>query len=268
MRKELSPVHELAACEVCGRTILKGERTEPYLAPDGGRHSVCDLCVLRAESAGWIRESARADMPTARPRSAPRPSLMERLRRLRAANGAVRGTGPGVGADQEEPAVEEDVAIEASESQPGGEAAWPDLEIEAYEREPAPEPARARDQPTGPRDPRHVRAIPTNAQVKVERALELFNASEERRTVGGLIRTLGEPWVVALPVLESASEVTVVIAWELSWYRYRIDLGDAGESVLLVEKGQEINEIDSELRHWNGQAASDGSLSAGLVPET
>src|SRR5215216_4152672 len=74
------------ACEACGRTILKGERTREYVSPDGERHAVCDLCRDRVEAAGW----ARADRAAAR--SAPerreaggrsRRWLAERAQRVR-----------------------------------------------------------------------------------------------------------------------------------------------------------------------------------------
>ena len=271
MKKELSPIHELQSCEICDRTILKGERTEPYLAPDGSRRLVCELCLRRAQSAGWIREAAHDDMPAAAPRAEPRPSLMDRFRRWRTENGA--GNEPAREpaeeveyAHYEEPATEvadEHYAPRAGEYEVAEEQAV-EVELEpppepAADPEPAP-PPRVREPAPGPRDPRHVRAVPTNSQVKVERALELFNDSEYRRTVAGLVRTLGEPWVTALPVPDSSSEVTVVVAWELSWYQYRIDLGDSGESVFLTDKGQEIDELDEHLRAWNGSAAPDGAL--------
>lgn len=291
MRKELTPLQELSSCEICGRTILKGERTEPYLAPDGSRRLVCELCVRRAENSGWIREAAHADLPTAAPRPGPRPSLIERFRKWRGENGARLGGEPDLDEPppgEPEPALEAEAEPEHAEPEYAEPAAadlpeateWAEqgtevdeLSVETYrgepvvEEEPAAEPEpepppRQREQAPGPRDPRHVRAVPTNSEVKVERALELFNASEHRRTVAGLVRTLGQPWVTAVPVLESPSEVTIVVAWELSWYQYRVDLGDAGQSILLADKGQEIHEIDAPLREWNGSATAEGELLA------
>jgi hypothetical protein len=63
----------------------------------------------------------------------------------------------------------------------------------------------------------------------------------------------------------SPSEVSIVVAWEISWYQYRVDLGDVGESVILVAKGDEVEELDAELRRWNATALTDGTLAAGLV---
>ena len=291
MKKELSPNQEMVACEVCGRTILKGERTEPYLVPDGSRRLVCELCTRRAEQAGWLRESAHADMPTAPARAEPRRSLLGRLRGRRHAED---GPSPAVEGDQaddrpepaewraephapgyagaQEPAVEpvESVAAEP-DHEPGYEAAY---ELMPYEEalpveEPSPEARALRRERRSRgrlRDPRHVRAVPTNADVKVERALEVFNGSEFNRTTAGLVRTLGQPWVTALAQLESPSEVTIVVAWELSWYQYRVDLGDSDEPVALVDKGQELRELDESLREWNAFATADGALEPGAPP--
>ena len=78
--------------------------------------------------------------------------------------------------------------------------------------------------------------MPTTAEVKVERALELFNGSEHQRTVAGLTRTLGFPWATAVPDSSAPSAVTVVVAWELSWYRDRVDVR-ALERTLLASSG-------------------------------
>ncbi len=81
MKKELRPFHDHVTCDVCGRTILKGERTEAYLAPGGERHAVCELCFVRAEHEGWIRESAHDQLPSRSSRPQERRPLLGRLRR-------------------------------------------------------------------------------------------------------------------------------------------------------------------------------------------
>jgi hypothetical protein len=239
VRKELRPVDENVACDVCGRTILKGERTEPFLAPGGKRYSVCELCFTRAEHHGWIRESAAGDVPSRIPRVEPRRPLLGRLRRRRDAEPV----------HEPPPAPEEEAPYFPEDDEP------------VLEEEPQAPPPQPRSLP---RDPRHVRAVPTTAQVKVERALELFNGSEHQRTVVGLARTLGPPLISALPDLDQQSQVTMVVAWELSWYLFRIDLGDEHDPVVMLEKGEEIEEIDDALREWNATMDADGRVVTGV----
>ncbi len=245
MRKELRPTHDAISCDVCGRTILKGERTEAYLAPAGHRKLVCELCIPRADHEGWIRESAAGDMPATRPREQRRP-LFGRLKRER----------------REEAPVQE---AQQYEQPPAQNGEHPQHEPTAEEHELAERRAPKIRRPSRRKDPRHVRAVPTNSQVKIERALEMFNHSEHTRTIAGIARSLGHPWVCALPRPEAPSEVDVTVAWELSWYRYRIDLGDAGDPVTLLDKGQEIEELGEEQREWNASATEDGQLAAGVV---
>jgi hypothetical protein len=232
VKKELRPVHDALSCEVCGRTILKGERTESYLAPGGHRNLVCELCSGRAEHAGWIRESAAGSLPSRFPREEQRRSLLGRLRRKR------------------------------------GEQAPEQPERMPVQPEPADEPPSTEEVViprvrSRPKDPRRVHAVPTTAEVKVERALELFNDSDHQRTIAGLRRTLGDPWVSALPDEDQASAVSLVVAWELSWYRYRVDLGDESQPVVMLDKGEEIEQIDEYLREWNAALDQSGRVLAG-----
>ena len=240
MKKELRPFHDPVSCDVCGRTILKGERTETYLAPGGHRNLVCELCFVRAEHAGWIRESAADQLPTRASRPQERRALLGRLRRRR-----------------DEPATTQPAEPLAGDFDPYAENGAG--ELDPYEAQPEAPPAEPRRREP-PQDPRHVRAVPTTAEVKVERALELFNGSEHQRTVAGLTRTLGFPWATAIPDVDAPSAVTLVVAWELSWYRYRIDLGDTADPVALQEKGDELNDIDEALRRWNAGLDEEGRL--------
>jgi hypothetical protein len=233
VKKELRPVHDAVSCDVCGRTILKGERAETYLVPGGERKLVCDLCAARALNEGWIRESGSGDLPAARRRPEQGGSLLGRLLRRRTYDEA-------------------------------GEEGEPDWDESVRETEAPPPRERSAPRRQVPRDPRHVRAVPTTADVKVERALELFNGSEHARSIAGIMRSLGEPWVAAAPAIAAPSQVDILVAWELSWYRYRVDLGDAGEAVVLLEKGEELDQLEGEPPDWNVQASPDGRLALGV----
>lgn len=246
MKKELRPFHDHVTCEVCGRTILKGERTEAYLAPAGERHAVCELCFVRAEHAGWIRESAHGQAPQRGPRPQERRPIFARLRR--------RGAEPANGSEEEEGPQAADAEAdeeEAEQAHLNGDA-------------PRPRPAPRREQP---QSPRHVRAVPTTAEVKVERALRLFNDSNHQRTIAGLARSLGPPWATALPDPGAPSTVTVLVAWELSWYLYRVDLGDTSEPVSQLRQGDELEDIDGGLREFNAALDADGRLVIGAIAE-
>jgi hypothetical protein len=243
MKKELRPVHDVVSCDVCGRTILKGEHTEAYLEPGGQRHEVCDLCAPRAQQHGWIREAAAGDMPTRMPPE-PRRGVLGRLRRRRPAP---------------EPPPESETDLAEHEAMYGADDGVEPTEYEEPPPPPAPAPPAPRPR-SRPKDPRHVRAVPTTAEGKVERALDLFNGSDHQRTIAGLARTLGTPFVSVRPDADQQSQVSLVVAWELSWYRYRVDLGDEGDPVMMLDKGDEIDQLENGLREWNATLDTSGRV--------
>lgn len=100
----------------------------------------------------------------------------------------------------------------------------------------------------------------------MERAVDRFNGAAEARTVAGLIRSLGTPWVSVGAAAGSAAEVRITVAWELSWYQWSVDAGDATRSVYMLTKGRELSELDGAARHWNAWAGDDGRLRLGARP--
>ena len=113
-------------------------------------------------------------------------------------------------------------------------------------------PVAEAEEPEAPEEPEE----PEPEEPEPERSpLEVFNSSGEARKVAGLVRSLGEPRVsVRLPCPNTA---LIVVAWDLSWYRWRVK----GETVSELAKGNEISELPVTDREWNASAAENGTLS-------
>jgi hypothetical protein len=134
----------------------------------------------------------------------------------------------------------------------------PEPEPEPEYRPQEPEPLAIVEEP--PPAPRSVHAVPTNADLKIARAVELFNASEHPRTVSGVARSLGAPVVAVRPSQTEGSVVMIVVAWELSWYRYEVDLGNEAAGVRVTEQGSELAELDPDDQTANAAADEAGRL--------
>ena len=100
-------------------------------------------------------------------------------------------------------------------------------------------------------------------QGRLDRAVAHFNGSEAARTIAGLMRTLGVPWVSVGAAAGSRSEVRITVAWELSWYQWGVDLDNELRPVFELDKGHELDQLDGSARQWNATAASGGQLSLG-----
>jgi len=99
-------------------------------------------------------------------------------------------------------------------------------------------------------------------ELEMVEAADLFNASDYRRTVGGIAKSLGEPRVSIVPLSGVSGELVVTIAWDISWYQYRIT-PDSAQPIRLAERGHELADLDDSFRGWNAHIADDGRL----VPE-
>jgi hypothetical protein len=238
------------ACDVCGRRLLRGELPDVFLA-GGQRRTVCELCAPRAAHEGWLREADRHSVSLPPSRSRRGRNLFERLRPQREAISQDRSG-------------EEDFAGEGLPLMPPGAAAGYQTEsydflgaIASVPEDPSTAPAASNDEtPTSMTPPPAL----TAGEVKVERALEVFNAGEHPRRVAGVARSLGEPSVAARPLAESGSVVSIVVAWELSWYRYEVDLGDEAAGAMVAAQGTELGELTQEDRLVNATADEHGAL--------
>lgn len=234
--RDIRTTYADSICDVCGRTLLRGERAEMFVH-GSSRHSVCELCKTRALREGWVREGDGAG-PTAESVSERRRPLLGRLRR--------RGE-RGDGSRRAPATLDEELSA----------GTW-----EALAPLPAPAPV------IGPRDsardrirePRHVRAVPTNGEQRIAVAIEAFNTTEHRRTVAGVARSLGAPGVSVMPDEVHPALVRIVASWELCWYRYEVDLSEQGPSVRLDGQGYELDELTELERIPNATADDVGQL--------
>jgi hypothetical protein len=215
--------HATVICDVCGRSLLRGEKCEVFIG-GGERRFVCDLCTSRATNEGWVREGVGGDLALPSRGGDRGRSLLARLRQRRDAGSSASAEAP----------------------QNGGR-----------HREPAPPP---------PREPRRVHAVPADTELQMARALELFNASEHTRAVAGIARSLGAPLVSVVPLPDGRGRVSLLVGWELCWYRYEVDLAREVEAVAIAEQGDDLSELGAAPPQPNATADEHGELRLASAP--
>ena len=104
-----------------------------------------------------------------------------------------------------------------------------------------------------------LRRLSPHEQAMVE-AAEIFNESAYRRTIAGIAKSLGKARVSLLPLSGVNPEVVITIAWDISWYQYRVS-PDSGQVVRLAERGYELDDLDPRFAQWNAHLASDARVS-------
>jgi hypothetical protein len=101
-----------------------------------------------------------------------------------------------------------------------------------------------------------------SSSARLERAVELFNASEAGRTAAGLTRSLGAPRASVGAAAGSSAQVRITVAWELCWYQWAVE--EAGR-VAEIAKGEDIEQLDRSARHWNARVGKRGQLVFGAA---
>lgn len=264
--------HPVVACDVCGRRLLRGENPDVFLS-GGQRRTVCELCIPRASAEGWLREADNHALSVRPGRSRRTGSLLGRLRQLREpAQRPLRREGSPLairpGSDLAEDGLYDFLeggqiervadrtgelyigSVEASEPVEGN---WVGA-AGSLDGSPLDGGVAAEEDGGG-------RSV-TSGDLKMERALEVFNAGDPPRRVAGVSRSLGAPSVTVRPLEDSGSTVAIVVAWELCWYRYEVDLGDEAAGPRLVAQGLELDELPEEDRLANASADERGELIA------
>lgn len=248
--------HPEIACDVCGRRLLRGENPESFMA-GGHLRIVCELCIPRATHEGWLR-AADAQALSLRPaRSRRGRTLLSRIR--------------GLAEPRLRPGGEPLSPAHLAEASPEEGPALPWLEDHEPQAPSALEPFAAETAPAVTAGPAAVpahrwqvagveEAPPSAASPTAARALEVFNASEHPRRIAGIARALGAPSVAVRPVGGSAEQIAIVVAWDLCWYRYVVDLGDEAAGATIAAEGVEVGELDEADRIANALADDHGEL--------
>jgi hypothetical protein len=99
-------------------------------------------------------------------------------------------------------------------------------------------------------------------ELAIVEASDLFNSSQYRRTVGGIAKSLGAPTVSVVPLSGVNADVVVTVAWDISWYQYRVT-PDSAQPVRLAERGHDPADLEGSFTGWNAHMEDDGRI----VPE-
>jgi hypothetical protein len=241
------------ACDICLRRLLRGEQPEVFLA-GGQRRTVCELCAPRASDEGWLRESDEHPVSHRALRTGRGRTLLDRLRQLRepaSPRGSVRPRATNAAAPEGE----------RYEFLPGPALSAAGKSTGFFEEsfnDPASEPID--DLQISDGEEIHPHEEPSNVDLKAARALEVFNSSQQPRRISSIARSLGTASITARPAEDCTSRVSIVVAWELCWYRYEVDLADELAGVVLAAQGTELDELPAADRAANASADQHGAL--------
>jgi hypothetical protein len=236
-------------CAVCGRRLLAGERPSRFLA-GAEAVDVCELCTPQAREDGWrpAEDGGRPEGPQAaakRRRGGP-------IARLRAALGArIGASAPARGRARGGGELDGRIREEGRPERPRSGQTEPDHAGASADRAQLAAPG-ARAQGTGG---------------ELAAALDLFNQTAETQRIAGVARTLGAPVLTIRPAPPEGlgasahpERFILTAAWEISWYRWELDLAAAALQAKLLASGHDPEELPAEELTGNCAADERGRL--------
>ena len=99
----------------------------------------------------------------------------------------------------------------------------------------------------------------SETELAIVEAADHFNASQFRRTVGGIAKSLGTPSVSIVPLSGVNQDIVITVVWDISWYQYRVT-PDSSQPVRLAERGHEPDDLDAAFTEWNADVVEDGRI--------
>ncbi len=96
-------------------------------------------------------------------------------------------------------------------------------------------------------------------------AADVFNESAFRRTIAGIAKSLGQPKASIVPLSGPSNEVVLTVAWDISWYQYRVT-PDSAQPVRLAERGHDPHELETNFTTWNAKLTGDGRIAPDISP--
>ena len=100
-----------------------------------------------------------------------------------------------------------------------------------------------------PPEPEPERSLPVPAARALERGVDAFNSSAYRRTVASIAKGLGVPRASVVVLSGSRPDAIVTVAWEISWYQYRVE-AERGGHVRLDTPWRRPRRDRPALRDW------------------
>ena len=118
-------------------------------------------------------------------------------------------------------------------------------------------------------DPEPVVAEPilrrlTDEELALVEAADLFNASDHRRTVAGIAKSLGRPLASVVPLSGANRGLVITVAWDVSWYQYRVT-PDSAQPIRLADRGHDPSDLDGPFVEWNARVEDDGRVVPNIV---